>query len=312
MGGLARARRFFELLAASGVRNELVIEAFSPAGDEFFDLVERSTGAWSMELTLETPDEDLRRINGKFPCTNEAIESTIASALLHGCRKLDLFFMVGIPHQTKENAMATVDYCEHLVQRFGADPRLQFYVAPLGPFLDPGSRAFERPELGYHSRYRTLEEHRAALLEPSWQEILSYDTDEMSREGIVATSYAVAGGLNELKHRHGLIDDATYGLVVRHLSVAQHVLAEIEASRSLAPDSRRAVLERLRTDVAVANTESLCGKEELRWTPSVGLRVSWALLRGLSHALWLELIRSVARLRGRYDIDVPVGRQAAR
>jgi B12-binding domain/radical SAM domain protein len=312
IGGLTRARRFFELLSASGVRNELVIEAFSPAGDEFFELVQRSTGAWSMQLTIETPDEGLRRINGKFPCSNEAIEATIASALLHGCRKLDLFFMVGIPHQTAENALATVDYCEHLVRRFRADPRLQFFVAPLGPFLDPGSRAFEDPELGYHPRYRTLEEHRAALLEPSWQEILSYDTDDMSRESIVATSYAVAGGLNELKRRHGLIDGATYDLVATHLRVAQHVLSEIEASRSLAPDRRRAVLERLREDVAVANTESLCGNDELRWTPSVGLRVSWTLLRGLSRALRLELVRSVARLRGRYDTEVPVGRPTVR
>ena len=75
--------------------------------------------------------------------------------------------MVGIPGQRPQDALATVGYCDHLVTRFGADPRLQFYIAPLAPFLDPGSRAFEDPALGYHTRFKTFEEHRQALLEPS-------------------------------------------------------------------------------------------------------------------------------------------------
>jgi hypothetical protein len=48
-------------------------------------------------------------VNGKFLCSNEAIEATITGALAHGCRKLDLFFMVGILHQTRVQAFATVE-----------------------------------------------------------------------------------------------------------------------------------------------------------------------------------------------------------
>ena len=115
--------------------------------------------------------------------------------------------MVGIPHQTYESAMDTVAYCEHLIERFNADPRLQFFVSPMGPFLDPGCGAFEDPKYGYRHFYRTLEEHRRALLQPSWKSILSYETDAMTRSEIIAASYDVAAALNELKLDHGLITE---------------------------------------------------------------------------------------------------------
>ena len=301
IGGLPRARRFFELLGETQIDNELVIELFFPAGADFFSLVEQTTPAWSLQITIESPDEQLRRINGKFPCSNQKVEDTIAAALDHGCRKLDLFFMVGIPSQTRVQALATVDYCKYLVERFEADPRLQFYVAPLGPFLDPGSRAFEEPKLGYHHRFQTLQEHSAALLEPSWKDILSYETDTMTRAQIVETSYEVANGLNELKHRVGLIDAATHAMVERHLHLAREALAKIQAAKTLPSGERAKVLDEIRSQVTAANTATLCGNDELRWKPTTGLRVTKSLLWGLVLGLGAEFPRSYARFRGRYD-----------
>ena len=60
------------------------------------------------------------RLLGGADLHGAALESTVASVLAHGCRKLDLFFMVGIPGQRPQDALATVDYCDHLVARFGA------------------------------------------------------------------------------------------------------------------------------------------------------------------------------------------------
>jgi B12-binding domain/radical SAM domain protein len=304
IGGLPRAERFFELLGAAQIGNELVLELFFPAGDDFFSMVERTTSAWSLQITIESPDEHLRRVNGKFSCSNKEVEASIAAALAHGCRKLDLFFMVGIPHQTQTQALATVDYCAYLVERFGADPRLQFYVAPLGPFLDPGSRAFEEPELGYHHRFDTLEEHSAALLQPSWKDILSYETDTMTREQIVESSYAVANGLNELKHRACLIDDATHATVHGHLHLAREALAMIEEAKELPANETARVLGEVRDQVATANTATLCGGDELRWKPTTGLRITKSLLRGLALGLGVEILRAMARFRGRYDSAV--------
>lgn len=259
-----------------------------------------------MEVTVESPDEQLRRVNGKFPCSNAEVEETLAQALAHGCRKLDLFFMVGIPHQSRAQALDTVGYCEHLVERFGADPRLQFYVAPLGPLLDPGSRAFEDPALGYTKRFATLAEHRRALEELDWREVLSFDPDRMDRNALVATTYEVAERLNRLKFHAGLVDEPTFVTVRDHLEKAREVIAALDHSRGLPRADREAMLHQMHAEVDAANAGSMAGAHELSWTPSAGIRVSRALPAYLAGALAAQVRLGVARFRGRYDtIAVP-------
>jgi B12-binding domain/radical SAM domain protein len=304
VGGIPRARRFLELYRQARIPNELVIEVFYPADREFFSLVRRSTSAWSLQVTIESPDPAIRRVNGKFPVPNEVVESTLAAALDEGCQKLDLFFMIGLSGQTRAKALETVDYCEHLVRRFGADPRLQFYAAPLGPFLDPGSRAFEDPRLGYRKRFTTLEDHRRALLGPTWREMLSYETDWMTRDEIVEATYEVGAGLNELKHEAGLIDDATYATVAGHLALAREILPKVAAATSLPEPQRRQALLALSEEVDRANTASLVGEHELEWRTAAGLRLSGVLLRHVAAALPREVLHGAARLAGRYDTAV--------
>lgn len=304
MGGIPRARRIFELLKEAEIPNELVIEIFFPAHDEFFAMVERSTRAWSMEITIESPDESLRRVNGKFPCANAEIESSLEAALAHGCGKIDLFFMIGVPHQTPAQALGTIDYCEHLIERFGADLRLQFYAAPLGPFLDPGSRAFEDPTIGYRKRFATLAEHRRALEALDWREILSFDTDTMDRRDLVNTTYEVAGRLNELKYRHRLTDLPTYTSVRDHLEMARQVLEVLDHTEGLPVPERESILRQMHAKVAAANKGSISGPDELHWKPSTGIRVSRSLLTYLVLALGREVPKAIARLRGLYDVDV--------
>ena len=312
IGGIPRAERFFELYRAAAVPNELVIEVFYPARKEFFSMVRRSTSAWSVQVTIESPDPAIRKVNGKFPVPNEVVEETLAAALDEGCGKLDLFFMVGLSGQTPEKALETVDYCRHLVERFGADRRLQFYAAPLGPFLDPGSRAFEHPGLGYRRRFATLEEHRRALLGPTWREMLAYETDWMTREQIVETTYALGKGLNDLKFEAGLIDSATHATVARHFAIAEETFPKVDAIAALPePERRRALLE-LAAEVEQANTASLVGEHELEWKTSNGLRVSWVLARHTAAALPRELAHGMSRLLGRYDTAVAEVRRLPR
>ena len=309
IGGQERAERFFQLYREAGIANELVIELFSPADKEFFGLVRRSTVAWSLQITIESPDPEIRKVNGKFPMENEVVEQTLEAALQGGCGKLDLFFMVGLSGQTPEAARRTIDYCRHLVERFGADPRLQFYVAPLGPFLDPGSRAFEDPSLGFHRRFTTLEEHRQALLGPTWREMLSFETDWMTRDEIVASTYEVGSALNDLKLEANLIDKVTHDTVSRHFEIAVQTFPKIDAIRHLPQDEQRAALERLAVDVKEANTASLVGEDELKWKTSNGLRVSRLLAIHLLAAMPRELRNAVERAGGRYDVAVAQPRQ---
>jgi B12-binding domain/radical SAM domain protein len=298
MGGFPRAQRLFSLLKTLRPANEIIFELYYPADARFFAMVADSLPAWSVELTLESPDEALRRVNRKFPWPNEVVEATMAQALAHGCRKLDVFFMVGLPHQRYADAMAIPEYCESLIQRFGADGRLRPFVAPLGPFLDPGSRAFEDPRLGYRSFCRTLDDHRKALLEDGWQRMLSYETDGMRRDEIVRATYDVAERLNVIKRRHGLIDEKTFAEVDFRLNVARLVLAGIEREDAKDPEIR----ERLDRYIHLANQATMFGNDELKSPVSHRFRIGGAMLKSLALGLFVEMGHAAARVAGRYDV----------
>ncbi len=310
IGGMSRCREIFDRLARLELPNELILELFFPANGDFFTMVENSVRSWSLEMTIESHDEELRRVNGKFPFSNKMLESTIEGALAHGCRKLDLFFMVGIPHQTYGQAMEAVDYYRHLLERFGEGGKIHAYVSPLSPFLDPGSRAFEEPSFGYEVRYRTLEEHRQALTQLSWKDMLSFETEAMSREEIARASYQVAGELNKLKYKHELIDAATYTAVSHSLAAAEAVLTEIDRTATLPEDKRAAALALIRKQIQTANGAALCGVDELKWPLSQRFHVGGTLARGLAGGLLREFRHTAARLAGRYDVAPYDGERA--
>jgi B12-binding domain/radical SAM domain protein len=299
IGGMERCRKLFAGLAELKIPNELIIELFYPAGDGVFEMIEDSVETWSLEITIESHDEELRRINGKFPFPNEVLESTIESALAHGCRKLDLFFMVGIPHQTYQKALGTGDYYSHLLERF--DGKVHAFVTPLGPFLDPGSRAYEDPSLGYRVRCRTVEEHRQALTRLSWKDMLSFETDGMTRDEIAMASYHVAADLNELKYTHGLIDAETYSRVSHRLTTARAVLDEIDRTARLPEDAQLEALAAIRTHIETANGQALLGEDELKWPLSQRFHVGGTLARALARGLLREFRHTAARAAGQYD-----------
>ncbi len=120
-----------------------------------------------------------------------------------GCKRIDLFFMVGLPNQTYDSVMDTVKYCGSLMDRFGSNGdtgKILPLIAPLAPFIDPGSMIFEDPEkYGYTFFYKTLTEHRKAMLMPSWKFALNYETKWMNRDEIVRATYDGALGLLNAK-----------------------------------------------------------------------------------------------------------------
>jgi B12-binding domain/radical SAM domain protein len=298
MGGYPRAVRLFSLLKRLRPANEIIFELYYPADDRFFAMVAESLPAWSAEITLESPDEAMRRLNRKFPWPNAVVERTIASALAHGCRTLDLFFMIGLPHQRYADALDIPAYCDALLGRFAAGRRLRPFVAPLAPFLDPGSRAFEDPSLGYTLFCRTLDEHRAALLESGWQRILSYETDGMKRDEIVRATYDVAEQLNRVKRRHGLIDETTFAEVDFRLNVARLVLTESERQGEMTAEAH----ERLDRYIRLANQATMFGNDELKAPVRHRFRGGTAIAASLARGLLTEISHTVARLAGRYDV----------
>jgi radical SAM superfamily enzyme YgiQ (UPF0313 family) len=197
------ARRF--LRAVQGVPGPFMLEFFWPISRDFAEELAAALPDFVVEFSPDSHDPQVRRALGKG-YSNEGIVETVRHCLDVGCRRFDLFFMIGLPKQTASSALETVDFCEHILQEVNGDRRFIPFIAPLAPFLDPGSPAFENPERhGYRLFCRTLEDHRRALLAPTWKHILSYETVWMDRDTIAATTYEAGRRMNALKARYGII-----------------------------------------------------------------------------------------------------------
>jgi hypothetical protein len=192
------------------------------------------------------------------------MENSIRSALDQGCSKFDVFFMIGIPRQTPGSVLETVDYCEYLMKTF--DRRLNPFISPLAPFLDPGSIAFEKAaEVGYRVFCKTLEDYRQALLEPSWKYTLSYETKWMGRDQIVENSYQAGLRLNRLKEKYRIIDAVTAARTEKRILLAMEMIRRIDEIHPLPEPERTNKLLALKETFDQASMSTVCDKEEIKW-----------------------------------------------
>jgi len=267
------------------IRNPVIIEFFRPVSPQFMQQVAEALPKFTVEVSLESHDPEVRQAFGK-PYGNEDIEASMQAILEAGAQRLDVFFIIGLPKQTFASVMETIDYCGSLLARFGGNGRLAPFISPLAPFLDPGSPAFEHPEkLGYRLFYRTLEEHRQALVQPTWKRILNYETAWMTRDEIVAASYEAGLRLNRLKARYGLLDERTAAATEERILKARAMLEKIEALLAQGdPASQAEELRRLKPEVDQVSISTVCEKRELE------LPIGFIKLR-LLEAFWHFIAR---------------------
>jgi B12-binding domain/radical SAM domain protein len=260
--GPAYADRFLD--AVRGFSGPVMVELFSPASRKFLEKLARALPNLTLEVSLESHDPAVRHAFGK-PYGNEPIERTIADALDAGAGRVDVFFMSGLPCQTAESVLATVDYAAGLLRRLGQDSRLIPFISPLAPFLDPGSRAFEEPARhGYRLLAHSLEEHRQRLLAPSWKYVLNYETNWMNRDQLVGATYEAGKRLNALKAEYGLVPAAQASATAERIDRAVMLMAEID--RLMATCSREQFdheMARLKPEVDQVNMSTVCDKREL-------------------------------------------------
>ncbi|HUV24339.1 MAG TPA: TIGR04190 family B12-binding domain/radical SAM domain protein [Methanomassiliicoccales archaeon] len=266
MAGDRWAERLLEEAKRIGVTNHIAFELFRPAGEDLFRLMDSSLEGYSVEISPDSHDENVRKMLGRN-YTNQAMESTIQKALENGCERFDLFFMIGLPGQDPDNAMASSEYCRHLFSIVGNDRRLVPYTAPLAPFLDPGSLAFENPDkYGYRVLARTLEEHRVLLTNPSWKRVLSYETIWMSRDQIAETSYDAADLLNQIRFECGQIDRDEFEGRAERTAKARDLMERLDLVLELQDkDERESRLSQLREEGYALMESTICQKRELEW-----------------------------------------------
>jgi len=255
------ADEVLSLLEKDGVKNQIIFELFSPASRDLLQQMSLTSPKFCLEISPESHDPEVRRASGRNFAT-EALEQTISDALDVGCGRLDVFFMIGLPKQTPQSVMDTIDYCGYLLEKFRGDKRLCLFMAPLSPFLDPGSLGFEQPErYGYRVLFRTVEEHRQALVAPSWQYSLNYETEWMTRQQIAETAYEAILRLNRLKAKHEVISKQMADVGEQRLSAARDMMHHMD--ELLADGSLEEELPRLKPIVDRINAYPVGEKAQL-------------------------------------------------
>lgn len=251
------------------ITNHIAFEFFVPPSRTRLERIAESISNFNIEISPESHDEEVRKAFGR-PYNNESLERMLKDAMDLGSKRIDLFFMTGLPKQSYQSVLDTVEYCRILLNRFRSYNKLFPFISPLAPFLDPGSLVFETPEkYGYRLIYRTVEEHRQALLAPSWKYILNYETEWMNRDEIVYSTYEAGKRLNRLKAEFGLIDPKTAESVEMRLEGAVQMMKEIDRIMSL-PDvgERETALESIssgRLSLRNYSMSTICEKKELEW-----------------------------------------------
>jgi B12-binding domain/radical SAM domain protein len=243
MGDEYRAYELFRLLQEKPVANTIDFEMFSPPPPAFIEAIARAKPGFAIDISPHSHDEKVRRALG-LTYTNAELEESIGAALKARASRVEVYFMIGLPQQTPESVAETVEYCEYLYRKFDADRRLILFIGPLSPFLDPGSPAFEEPKrFGYHLFYHTLEEHRQALLRPSWGETLNYETRWMSRSQIVETTYDAIARLTRIKEKYGVVGHVQAARQLARIRAAQQMEKRIEEIVKSGDESELATLK---------------------------------------------------------------------
>lgn len=264
------------LRAIHGYQGPVIVELFNAADRDFIQRVAAAMPNWTLEISLESHSEQVRGAFGR-PYKNAPIEDTMRYALEAGVKRLDVFFMIGLPKQDYQSVMDTVEYSRYLMAELdtGQQRRLIPFISPLAPFLDPGSPVFENPErYGYRFFARTLEEHRQALVQPSWKYVLNYETQWMNRDQIVDSTYEAGLRLNRFKAEFGLVAPDQAARTEARILKAQQLIAQVDDIVSIQNPERKAKLLRaIKPQVDDANLSTVCDKTELN-VPLTGIKLN--------------------------------------
>lgn len=246
-GGNKYWRNVVEGIKKEQIDLPFIFELFNPAPQEYFKGLS-GLEDFNLQISPETHSEEIRFLQGKR-YTNAAIEKNISYALEAGIKKFDLYFMMGIPGQTKEEIGATLGYFEKLAS-FGK--RVHFFLSPLVPFLDPGSLAFDFPQkYGVRILFKDFESYYNALNSSSWTGFFNYE-GVLSREELVFETYDSIARLLEMKREYGYISESEYDQKMRLTSFSRQVCERLEKGEKV-----EALIDTMDLKAPVSTTKEL-------------------------------------------------------
>ncbi len=268
--GKEYSRRFFSALKKKNIKNMVALEFWNLPDDETLSMISDALKHWSFEMSCESQDPEVRKKFGKSIYTNEQFKDAVLRIFKAGAERGDVYFMTGIPYQTRESILGIPQFVDELYEYVGEHrKKLLCFAAPLAPFVDPGSLAFEKPQYyGYKITARTLEEHKKQILKPSWKYWMNFESDYISRDDLVEATYLCGLMINEIKKKHGVIDAETSDRVKHNIKNALKIMEEIDKiyRSDMSEEEMEAALKQMQLDMEKYSLSTVCEKRELEWS----------------------------------------------
>lgn len=280
------AFKFLDTLKEKKVRNMVAFEFWTLPDDEILSKINESVEHWSFEISCESQDYEIRKKFGKSVYKNEDFKNAILRGFEHGAERIDVYMMTGIPFQTKESILRIPDFVDELYEFVGPHKKkLLCFAAPLAPFVDPGSLAFEKPQYyGYRITARSIEEHKEHITKPSWKYWMNYESEFITRDELVEATYICGLMINEIKRKHGVIDPETANRVKNNIENAMRIIERVDEiySSPKTEEEKQRELEKLSNDMVRYSLSTVCEKKELEWNvPSIRKFRVFNILRAL-------------------------------
>lgn len=284
--GKEYAMLFLENLKKKKIKNMVAFEFWTLPEEEILAKIKDSVEHWSFEISCESQEYEVRKKFGKSVYKNEDFKRAVLRCFEFGAERGDVYFMTGIPFQTKESILGIPEFVDELYEFMGPyKKKLLCFAAPLAPFVDPGSLAFEKPQYyGYRITARTLEEHKNNILKPSWKYWLNYESQFLTRDELVEATYLCGLMINEVKRKHGVLDDETADRVKHNIENAIQLIDLVDEiyTSSSSLEEMEHKLNKLSEDLVRYSLSTVCEKRELEWkVPSVGKFKVFNILRSL-------------------------------
>ena len=208
----------------------------------------------TINLSPESHDVEISRLAGRGNYTVDEMEAWIERALEIGVHSVNVWFFIGMPKQTESSVFDTVEYSKGLMERF-TGKRVFPLLTPMVPFLDPGCNYFEESKAwGYRLFHRSLEEHRTALVCPSWVERINYETRWLSRERIASISYDALDAMTVAKRDLGVLPRGIAGKLLEQRAAEQELVFAI--SETYREGGREKVVEEHGPAILAHNTRA--------------------------------------------------------
>ena len=183
-----------------------------------------------INLSPQSHDPEVSRLSGNGTYTTEEMEAWMAEALDIGIKGFYLWYTIGMPRQSRQSVMDTVDYLGAMMSRF-PDEKIIPTIFGMIPFLDPGCQWFEESEKhGYRVFYRDLETHRKSLLQPVWKNAMNYETKWLARDEFLPTMYDAMQRLAEYKADFGRMTPKSLKVVTSRIDELRHLTGAIETA----------------------------------------------------------------------------------